>query len=88
MQDSQSGNAFVNFALVGDGWKKLGFTDYTIKQTHTGDRITDLSLTPQVNVRILNPPLKPSLRSAVGDAHFSVPNIANFGGKLFYRNDD
>ena len=58
MQDSNNGNAFVNTALIGDGWEKLGFTNYTAKPTHTGTKIFDLSLPPSLLVRINNPTLK------------------------------
>jgi hypothetical protein len=77
----------VSTALVGDGWRKLGFTDLTAKLVHTGSRIFDLALSPQILVRISNPNIKASIQSITGQAHFSLPNGAAFGGKLLYQND-
>ena len=87
VQDSNIANAYVNSALIGDGWGKLGFIDYTIKATHTGTRIIDLSLPPSFLIRINNPTLKQNIITSIGQAHFSIPNTANFGGKNYYVND-
>jgi len=81
------GGAQVITGLIGDGWKKLGFTNLTAKLVHKGSRIFDLSLSPQVLVRISNPNIKSSIQSTTGQAHFTLPNSAAFGGKLLYQND-
>ena len=61
--------------------------DYTAKLTHTGSRIFDLSLSPEILIYVQNPSLKQNIFSSNGTAHFSLPNTANFGGKLLYQNE-
>lgn len=81
------GGPQVTTGLIGDGWRKLGFTDLSAKPTHTGTRIFDLSLSPQVLVRLSNPNIKAAIQSTTGQAHYTLPNVAAFGGKLLYQND-